>query len=343
MTLAYDKNDVQKCKDTCSRIRGPALPFWGRSLATGSLAVGKLAYGAEVRQLKVQQERAVRITAGACMWGKPGTHRNTGVMYTVLSKGHFCDLSQAMLTTRIMRVAKAFRNSPHLAALFWQIKINTHVGPRTLCRGPVEALLRACARLGIRWLQPFGFEVDGVLHAVRFMNIAAFAHAVRQAGRHMVWKQTRQDAARGEEPGTLHELGLGGGVDRRRTLALYRTAGKDVQGMLRVILCNGVWTNEIRAKTQRNRGIVDPTCPHCGTGEVESLEHVWLRCAAYDRQREEFALETGKTVSEAIFQHALPRCTVRCGIAKKGFPDDFPLVSYQRMLCRIFQARACAR
>ena len=81
----------------------------------------------------------------------------------------------------------------------------------------------------------------------------------------MVWKQVRTDARRvkralGDPLPHLHDLGEQNGVHREDTMKLYNNSNDSTfKGVLRAVLCNGVWTASARAKLPKNDGM-SPLC-----------------------------------------------------------------------------------
>ena len=58
--LRYEDADLQWIEGVASRIRSSSLPWWHRTLVTGSLIVGKANFGGEFRMLTAAQERSIR-------------------------------------------------------------------------------------------------------------------------------------------------------------------------------------------------------------------------------------------------------------------------------------------
>ena len=338
VTYKYESEELQKVKATLQRIKSTKLPFWGRALTTGGLALSKVVYGSEVRTLLPEQERALRAETAACLWAKQGRHRSPGVIFTLLTKGHVCDPVQATLTSRVFRWAKAVRTQPQLGTVAWDMRENYGLNGISSTSGPVGALISACRRLKVAWTSSTTFSFPHGLgdFDVLECNWGGFGHALRESARRMVWAQTRTDHSRTrlgiQSLGALSDLGAPSGVDREKTLELYASQGMSEvdRGTLRLILAQGVWTNQVRAKLPESE-CVSPICPYCDKGQVEDLEHLWFHCEAWRESR------------DAVWPEGLPdfegwpKCTTRCGILNLG--DDIPVAKLQLMMMSVYAQR----
>ena len=313
----------------------------------GGLVISGINHASEAKAMSAENERSLRASTVTAIWQKVGRHRNPGVIFTLLTKGHNTDVSKAMPTSRVLKYARAVRADPELGHRSWGIRPKAMIRRTNCDTGPVDLLLHACARLNIRWDGPARFTVLGKVFGVNEVeNLHKFAHYLREAARKVVWTQTRQDQARGENPeqAALGELGLGEGVDRDRTMLYYndKDTTEDVKGILRLIFVNGVWTNKIRAKMPNNREEGStPICPYCDSGEEESLEHLWWECPAWAYVRKLHYGSDG-IMSDTLNIDAWPPCTKNCAIVNKGFNTIVDMNIVQRMYVDIFKARCKA-
>lgn len=343
VTYGYSRAEIEDSLSTNHRIRCLPVPWWGRTMLCGSLVVGRLAYGCEVRTLQDSQERSVRTSTTATLWAKSGIHRNPGVIFTLLSKGHASDATQATLTARVLRWAKAMRNDPGLADTAWHMALQMPGFARNRASGPVNALLVALRRLGLQWCAPTVFRWGAEDFEVRGDGVMpAFAHAIRDAGRQMVWAQTRRDLARrhqhdsGEQ--VLGGIGAGGGVDRAQTLQLYNDPRTSEQhrGVLRQVLANGVYTTKLRAALPKSDA-KQPWCTRCSLGARESLDHIWWSCPAWAHCRAKFFPGVADPRA-SLGVDSWPQCSVNCGVFNVGF--DGPSRRIHQMYIDIFLERA---
>ena len=345
VSYRYFPEDIGFLDEACSRIRFANLPFWARALVCGGSIISKISYASEVRQMSAVQERTIKTTVVSALWkGTPGCRkRNPGMIYTLLTKGHVTDVSQNVLTSRWLKFMRAARNNPEIVDLIFYNAC--HGRGRNQGRGPGEALAVSCQRLHLDWRDGTVIAINGKEFNILECNMSEFAHELREQARKMVWTQTRSDARRvrrlpGEHEAHLADVGFPFGVNRDITMKLYNTVvSKGDKGVLRTILCNGVWTATSRCKLPRNAGMTS-TCPYCMTGADETLKHLWWECAAWSDVR---------TYSFANYPEELllygfndwPRCTISCGILNIGstIPMDV-LVKVQDMMVRIFKTRA---
>ena len=90
----------------------------------------------------------------------------------------------------------------------------------------------------------------------------------------MLW---RRAAAR--RPRDL--TGIGDGIDREATMALYKGKGMKLtaleRGYLRVIITGGVWTGD---RLHRIQILQTGACAFCESGEMECERHMWWKCKA---------------------------------------------------------------
>ena len=183
---------------------------------------------------------------------------------------------------------------------------------------PGEALVQSSRRLRAAYDTPSSVRCNDRVHDLLSCTIADFGHDLRDLGRRMIWKQVRGDAGRARrEPGEprphLHDLGLHHGVNRHGTMKLYNSLNdQNTRGMLRTILCNGVWTSSSRAKLPCNEGI-SPICPFCGLGESETIIHLWWVCTKWTHIRKETFDQNDDPYNNLEISE-LPRCSQTCGI-----------------------------
>ena len=344
VSYGISKAEIDSAIATNHRIRALPLPWWGRSLLCGSIVVGGLSNGSEVRVLKPEAERSLRTSMTACMWAKSGRHRSPSVIFTLLVKGHVVDATQATLTTRILRWARAVRNDPGLADTAWHMA--TTMSSANRATGPVNALLVALRRLNLRWIRPTAFEYLGTSLEVNGTKkqLGEFAHYVREAGRQMVWDQARHDLTRRHQADdseqVLGGIGLNGGVDRALTLSLYGNASLSEQrrGVLRLIFANGVYTQKLRAKLPENAGL-SPKCTHCDQDEDESLEHIWWHCPCWQHQRQKWFPEWHGCLADRFGLSSLPPCTRNCLIFNRGYAGPREVKRLNEMCIDIFLER----
>ena len=340
----YTEADLQFVEPTLARIRSSNLPFWARCLVIAGAVISKINYGSEIRQLEDSQERNVKNSITGAVWGSSSRKRTPGVLYTVLTKGHTLDLSQAVLTSRWMKISRALRNDPSLGDILHR---NFRLRQRQRLRksGPGEALAQSSRRLRLWYETSSSIRCGDTIYDLLSCNMGKLGHELREAGRNMVWKQVRADALRdgrvpGEPPPHLHDLGNGSGVNREDTMKLYNaTKDNSIKGTLRIILCNGVWTASARAKLPQNAGL-SPICQYCRTGRIESLRHIWWECPGWEIiRRKIFPDSEDPFVDYGIDK--LPDCTQTCGIKNLDTDVNVDLiVKIQSMMVNIFRERA---
>ena len=164
----------------------------------------------------------------------------------------------------------------------------------------------------------------------------------------MVWSQTRSDMRRhikqpGESLPHLIDVGLHGGVDRFATMKLYNTlTDPGDKGILRTIVCNGVWTASSRSLLPQNAGMSN-MCYHCESGAVETLNHLWWECPAWNASRRSIFENYPHDVQALNFAE-WPQCALSCGI--KNLDTIIPegiITGVQSMMLNVFKAREVAK
>ena len=190
------------------------------------------------------------------------------------------------------------------------------------------------------------FGSGGELINLFSCNTEKFAHQLRDLGRNMVWSQVRSDARRlKREPGEIPHLvdvGENGGVDRKRSLLfhdkLYIGGDKTI---MRVILCNGVWTTRARSRLPQNAGL-SSVCPYCDMNVPEDILHMWWFCPTWLAIREKFFDGDLEDRLVECFDD-LPRAFKTCGVVNNNgictvFDDEFILATHG-MMFTIFKER----
>lgn len=175
----YYPEDLESIEPTCSRIGGAGLDFWTRSLVIGGALISKINYAADCRQLNSTQERGIRATLTATLSSSStATRKRTpGILMTLFAKGHVGDVTQASLTSRWVRYARAIRNDPNLAELVWSSKIRDP--SRVHGRGPCEALSHSCERLRFEWNGATNMIINGNDYNLLDCNTDKFQHDLR--------------------------------------------------------------------------------------------------------------------------------------------------------------------
>ena len=285
VSFHYTEDNFKFVESTLSRIRSANLPFWARSLVIAGAVVNKISYGSEIGQLDDTQERNLKNAVTGAVWGSPSTKRTLGVLYTVITKGHILDISQSVLTSRWVKICRTLRNNPALGDLLHR-NFSLRKNHRIQKTGPGEALSQSARRLQLSYETGTSICCEGTVHDLLSCKKSKLGHDIRNLGRMMVWKQVRTDARRvkralGDPLPHLHDLGEQNGVHREDTMKLYSNSNDSTfKGVLRTILCNGVWTASARAKLPKNDGM-SPPCQYCNTGQVETLRHIWWSCPTW--------------------------------------------------------------
>ena len=180
------------------------------------------------------------------------------------------------------------------------------------------------------------------------MTQVSFSHELRELGRQTVWKQVRSDARRlkrdvGAPPAHLFDLGVPGGIDRETVLTLYndKKLNEGDKSVLRIIVCNGVWTTSARAKLPMNAGL-SPICPFCAQGVIETVAHIWWQCSAWSHIRKSFFHYDTDDPFTDLGVDKMPRCTQTCGIRNLGDESVTKhfTIQMQNMMLQIFKSRA---
>ena len=346
VSFHYVPDDLNFVEAALARIENSHLPFWARSLVIAGSIVSKLTHGCEIRQLDDSQERRLKNSITPTLWGSRSTKRTPGVLYTILTKGHTVDIVQAILTSRWLKYCRALRNDASLGDLVLRnFKLCVHRKFQKV--GPGEALLHSTRRLRFLYETSSSIRLGDMVFDLLTCNLPKLGHCLRDLGRKMVWRQVRTDALRskralGDALPHLHDIGGGEGVDRIETMKSYqKSSDNGHKGVLRTILCNGVWTNSARAKLPENLGL-SPICPHCNSGKVETIIHLWWECPAWVKIRRNIFHTDYPYVELQIDK--LPSCTRTCGIINKGCTITEGFVeSIQTMMAEIFKERVRVR
>ena len=164
------------------------------------------------------------------------------------------DISQAVLTSRWFRFCRAMRNDFSLGDLILNNyglcerrkfqKIRTRGSNPTIHQSMLRFLCETSSSIRIK---------DKIFDLLS-CNLLELWHYLRDLGRKMVWRQVRTDVLRSKrapfEPlPHLHDVGCEGGVDRIETMKCCKSSSHNPhKGVLRTILCNGVWTRSSRSK-----------------------------------------------------------------------------------------------
>ena len=267
------------------------------------------------------------------------------MLFTLFLKGHVTNITQASLTSRWLRYVKAIRNNPALAYTIWNARVEGH--RRLSGKGPAEALDRARNRLRFDWEGVDCVRIGCELINLFSCNTEKFAHQLRDLGRNMVWSQVRSDARRlKREPGEIPHLvdvGENGGVDRKRSLLfhdkLYIGGDKTI---MRIILCNGVWTTRARSRLPQNAGL-SSVCPFCDMNVPGDILHMWWFCPIWLAVREKFFdCDLEDRLMECFDD--LPQAFKTCGVVNNNcictaLDDEFMLATHGMMFTN-FQERA---
>ena len=102
----YLPSDFSNVEATCNRICGCDLLFWARAGLVGGLVLSRINHASEVMAMSAENERSLRAATVTAFWQKVGRHRNPGVIFTVLTKGHITNVSQAIPTSRVLKFAR---------------------------------------------------------------------------------------------------------------------------------------------------------------------------------------------------------------------------------------------
>ena len=97
VTFEYKDSDLKIIEPALTRIKNSNLPFWARTLVIGGAIISKICYGSEIRQLSDIQERNIKNMITGAVWGSGTRKRTPGVLYTIITKGHVLDITQATL------------------------------------------------------------------------------------------------------------------------------------------------------------------------------------------------------------------------------------------------------
>ena len=130
------------------RIRGSDLTLHQRSLLSSALVMSKIFYGTEVLDFPEDQERLLRPALVSCLWGrKASIGRNSGLLLTMLVKGHVLDPAQAPHVRRLCFLRRCLANRPELYADLCEVWAGRLRRRRLRGRGFVENLLYTVKRL----------------------------------------------------------------------------------------------------------------------------------------------------------------------------------------------------
>lgn len=344
VSFHYVDKDFDFIDPALARIRASGLLFWARSLVIGGSVLSRILYGSEIRQMSDVEERTIKNATTAAVWGSSSTKRTPGILFTLLTKGHVLDITQASLTSRWLKIVRAVRNDPSLGDLIFR-NVNLVRRKKLKKSGPGEALYQAERRLNIIYETSTSIRCDNTVFDLLTCDLGKFAHTLRNLARRMVWRQTRSDAIRvkrevGAPLPHLHDVGKEHGVDRDGTMKLYNMIHDNpTKGILRTIICNGVWTNSARARLPRNEGL-SPLCPYCTLGKTESLIHIWWECQAWQSIRRDIFPYMDNPYVDLNMSES-PMCTQTCGIRnERSHVTPDLLVNIQTMMVRIFRERA---
>ena len=187
--------------------------------------------------------------------------------------------------------------------------------------------MEALHELGWAWTGTWQVCREAVPTDLLTVDIAAWAHMVREALRMKRWREA--SARRMDMNGLEH------GVDREATNTLWRSQTGKAAGVLRGVIAGSIWTQDRR---HRAKFVTTDVCPHCSTGAIEDLEHLYWHCAAWASIRQQYP--------DAVSARspAWPHCLAFCGIIPLG---QYPTAAertrvvtvVQHMLTAIIMAR----
>ena len=117
VSFEHKDADLKFVEPALTRIKNSNRPFWARALAIGGATVSKTWYVSKIRQLSDAQERNLKNMITGAVWGSGTRKRTPGVLYTIVTKEHVLDITQATLTRRWMKICRAVRNDPDLGTV----------------------------------------------------------------------------------------------------------------------------------------------------------------------------------------------------------------------------------
>ena len=187
--------------------------------------------------------------------------------------------------------------------------------------GPVRRLHQAVTELPAIWCEPFCIVTEHNVRLHLFQgSFSQWKHDLRHALRVMVWVSDRAFLNRLDMQGA-------GVIAYDATVSLLRRSERPMrrkrykqcaplsffeQTHLRAILTGAVRTNEKLFKAQ---SCASPTCIHCDSDVIESVEHLFWQCPAWDQSRARFLQNFGNHLVSA------PNCTRCCGILSQDVVD----------------------
>ena len=131
------------------------------------------------------------------------------------------------------------------------------------------------------------------------------------------WERCAGEASRAEwraAAGRRKDVaGIEEGIDRAATTAVLRGGRRTAcaHGILCTVIAGGSWT---RDRLFRCMVVSSAVCPYCDSGEVETQEHRYWTCIAWQTVRERH------TMAVKAQRDDWPQCLICCGVMPAGLP-----------------------
>ena len=298
------KERVDKACVVAERARLLPLAFDARSSIVCAAVAASGLYACSVSRLSQNLVRKLRTAVVGAAWGTLLGRRCAEIVLTLLCPGHRADPNQAIACQCLTMLRRMLVARPELTEIVEACWSATQGRSDQTVPGPIGLVRAAAAKLGWEWVWPWAFRMAcGRVVAYLETSVGEWEHIAREGARLAIWKEAAKKRK--------NLSGIEAGVDRAVTVSMTRSLGLTPyeKGCLRSILADCVWTEELAHKAAKT----DPKmCSHCGEA-VETLDHMWWACPAWNHVRQRHAAARGAS------QHELPPCLRLCGIMPDGF------------------------
>ena len=291
---------VDDAINACRRLATTDISFDNRAMLLAGAVGPKTLYGTEVADIEPAKENALRASIVAGQWMKPGRRKSTGLIMTLLTKGHLLDPMQAILVRRLVAINNAFLQVPEYQRMI--LDIIASEGGKKRGDGPVANLLAGQKRYYMSLLPFLGTPS------------AESGHKARELARNAAWRQVEEQRKKHGDA-----VGVGGGIDREQTWQLLRDGNlsETRRGALRYIISGAFYQDE------------HAPCPRCGGHN--SVEHAFWECPFFADIRRRFGLH-------GVNAFELPVMLRILGIVPAGFVGHVHVGDLQSMQIEIFRA-----
>ena len=320
------KQRNKRVSTSCSRLhklRYAPARFKHRLRMSAASPLPCAVFGTELQDLTQGQKTQLRTAVSNVLWRGKTWCRSAATTFTLIAPGHLLHPRQACIWQAFTVARRLLARRHDIRASFvatWEaIQHDASVVKRLW--GPVRRLHQAVIELRATWREPFCIitEHNVRLHLFQGSSLQ-WKHDLRHALRTMVWVSDRAFLNRLDMQGagviaydaTVSLLRRSERPKRQKRYKQSAPLSLFEQTHLRAILTGAVRTSEKLFKAQ---SCASPNCVHCGRDVIESVEHLFWHCPAWDQLRASFLHNFGNHLANA------PSCTKCCGILPQDVVD----------------------